>query len=270
MARIRSIKPDFFKDEDLAEHEPLTRLLFAGLWTTSDREGRQEDRPKLIKAEILPYDDCDIEAMLNALARPKPEPRESFIIRYAVDGRRFICIPGFTKHQRISGKEAETPSNIPPPPGREATEKHSGSTGDQLESQEGKGKEGKEEMEGKGTDVGAKHPRPSLLFDIWNLKAKGSGMPPALKLSEARLVKCRARLRECPLEQWGEIFSRMAKIPFLNGDNPRGWHASFDWIIANSDNAIKVMEGKYDSVQGVERKAGYASPGGTRERVIDN
>lgn len=45
MARARNIKPAFFMNDELAEIDPLGRLLFIGLWTIADREGRLEDRP---------------------------------------------------------------------------------------------------------------------------------------------------------------------------------------------------------------------------------
>jgi len=65
MARARNIKPGFFMDDVLAEIEPLGRILFAGLWCIADREGRLEDRPKRIKAEVLPYDECDMDNLLE-------------------------------------------------------------------------------------------------------------------------------------------------------------------------------------------------------------
>lgn len=104
MARARNIKPGFFMNDRLAEIEPLGRLLFAGLWTIADREGRLEDRPKKIKAEILPYDNCNIDNLLNSLA---PE----FIIRYSVDGKNYIQIVNFLKHQNPHPREV--PSIIP-------------------------------------------------------------------------------------------------------------------------------------------------------------
>ena len=79
MKRTRQINPGFFTNDELAEITPLGRLLFAGLWVIADREGRLEDRPKKIKAEILPYDDCDIDDLLNQLAKA------GFIERYKVD-----------------------------------------------------------------------------------------------------------------------------------------------------------------------------------------
>jgi len=121
MARSRNIKPGFFLNDELAECDPLARLLFAGLWCIADREGRLEDRPKRIKAEVLPYDDCDPDDLLNQLAQ------RGFIIRYEVDGNRYIQITNFKKHQNPHIKEA--PSIIPPPPEQELTpEKHCTST----------------------------------------------------------------------------------------------------------------------------------------------
>lgn len=108
MARSRNIKPGFFKNEHLAELSPLTRLLFQALWCEADREGRLEDRPMRLKAEYFPYDDCDISTMLAQLQHSAG----NFLVRYEVDGKRYIQIVNFLKHQNPHVKEA--PSTIPP------------------------------------------------------------------------------------------------------------------------------------------------------------
>lgn len=113
MARSRNIKPGFFTNDDLGEMDPLARLLFAGMWTIADREGRLEDRPKKIKAEVLPYDNCDAEAFLVALAQ------HGFIQRYEVGGKRYIQVLAWGKHQNPHCKEAA--STIPAPEGYAAT-----------------------------------------------------------------------------------------------------------------------------------------------------
>lgn len=107
MARARNIKPGFFLDDKLGELDPLARILFAGLWCIADREGRLNDRPKRIKIETLPYDDCDIDALLESLADA------GFILRYENQGNKYICIKNFLKHQNPHNKEAE--STIPAP-----------------------------------------------------------------------------------------------------------------------------------------------------------
>lgn len=106
MARARNIKPAIMANEDLAELVPAERLLFIYLWMLADREGRLEDRPKRIKAEAFPYDDVDVDAMLDNLQDA------GFLIRYAVESKRYIQILNFTKHQRPHNNE--TASEIPP------------------------------------------------------------------------------------------------------------------------------------------------------------
>ena len=105
--RARNLKPGFFKNEVLAELDPLGRLLFVGLWCLADREGRLEDRPKRIKAEVLPYDSCDVNKFLSELAE------FGFILRYKANGQNYIQIANFTKHQSPHIKEAA--STIPAP-----------------------------------------------------------------------------------------------------------------------------------------------------------
>lgn len=110
MARARLLKPGFFTNEDLAECSFAARLLYAGLWTLADRRGRLEDRPKRIKAAIFAYDNVEIGELLDELAR------FGFIVRYECDGRRYIAVPTFLKHQTPHHREAE--SVIPPAEGQ--------------------------------------------------------------------------------------------------------------------------------------------------------
>lgn len=107
MARARNIKPGFFTNDVLAECSALARILFQGLWCHADREGRLEDRPRKLKAEILPYDECDIDELLCQLEK------RGFIIRYSHDAERFIQVVNFCKHQNPHVKESE--STIPAP-----------------------------------------------------------------------------------------------------------------------------------------------------------
>lgn len=113
MPRCRGLKPDFFLDEDLAHLPYEGRLLFEGLWCLADREGRLEDRPKYIKAQIFPYDNVNIERLLKMLCEPQIEDRQGkvFIRRYTVDKKQFIDIPEFLKHQ--TPHHTEKPSQIP-------------------------------------------------------------------------------------------------------------------------------------------------------------
>lgn len=239
MARIRTIKPEFFTDSKVAKKQPIVRLFFAGLWVYADKEGRLEEDQDLLKLHLIPYDKQTVETCLLGLIPDQ-------IIRYEVLGKRFIQIRHFKKHQRPHPKESE--SQIPPP-STEAIELN----GKKLNLTAGtSGREGEQKgKEGKGTDVIAANPQD--LMDLWNRCAQGDGvkLPRILKLSKERREKCAARLSENPLEFWEAVFSRMARTPFLNGKGKEGWIASFDWALANDQNAVKVMEGNYD-----ERKNG--------------
>jgi hypothetical protein len=108
MARARNIKPGLYKNEDLAECSVWARYIFPGLWMLADREGRLEDRPKRIKAELLPFDTPSVEPLLAELAAHK------FLVRYQIEGASFIQITEFKKHQ--TPHYSEKPSVIKPPP----------------------------------------------------------------------------------------------------------------------------------------------------------
>jgi hypothetical protein len=105
--RSRNIKPGFFKNEDLAECSLAARLCFVGLWMLADREGRLEDRPKRIKGELFAFDSIEVAPLLAELEQ------FGFIMRYAVEGRGFIQIKTFDKHQNPHHREP--PSSIPSP-----------------------------------------------------------------------------------------------------------------------------------------------------------
>lgn len=130
MARARNIKPGFFRDADLVELPFEARLLFIGLWTVADREGRLEDKPKQIKLDIFPADNVDCDALLGMLAGI------GVIERYAVGGKRYIQVTSFSKHQHPHKTECE--STIPAPGGEgcgaeKTPEKMIAPTGEALE-----------------------------------------------------------------------------------------------------------------------------------------
>lgn len=72
MARIRTIKPEFFRHAGLFDLEQETglplRVAFAGLWTAADREGRFAWKPRELKLDCLPFDLVDFSRVLDALS----------------------------------------------------------------------------------------------------------------------------------------------------------------------------------------------------------
>ena len=107
MARARNIKPSFFTHDELANNDPLGRLLFIGLWTIADHKGDLEWRPKRVKAQLLPYDECNIELLAINLEKT------GFIRFYSVNGCDYIHIVNFCRHQNPHKNEVAKGSDIP-------------------------------------------------------------------------------------------------------------------------------------------------------------
>lgn len=116
MARIRSIKPEFWTSEQVMECSPITRLLFIGMWNFADDAGRLPFSPKTIKAQIFPGDaiTCDdVSGMVAELSA------NGLVSSYVVEGKQYLLITGW-KHQKIDKPQkpkypepGELSANIP-------------------------------------------------------------------------------------------------------------------------------------------------------------
>ena len=80
MARIRSIKPEFFTSEQVVDCSPTARLLFVGLWCFSDDAGIHPASSRTIKMQIFPGDDLcslDIDRLVAELERAEAKRKAS-------------------------------------------------------------------------------------------------------------------------------------------------------------------------------------------------
>ena len=99
MTRIRTIKPGFWKSEDVSVLSFRTRLTWVGLWTHCDDHGRTKDVSRLIKGDLWSLDEVtlkDIEDDLSALSL------HGRIVRYIVDDKRYLAVVNWHLHQAIS------------------------------------------------------------------------------------------------------------------------------------------------------------------------
>lgn len=160
MARIRTIKPDFFRHEGLQDLEAANpgkypMLVFAGLWGHCDKAGRFEWRPRMLKLDILPFLNFDMTDTLDLLVA------SGFIRRYSAGGGEYGVIPSFGEHQRINGKESQEPEKYPEPPetSGEAPAQRPRSTGEAIETtgREGKGRERNGDMSGSSPDAASRN-----------------------------------------------------------------------------------------------------------------
>lgn len=221
MPRIRTIKPEFFTSLTIASLPLEARLTFIGLWTHVDDEGRCVDDTRLIRAAVWPLDErlsSDIETDLKRLTE------SSLIVRYEVDGRRYLAVQGWREHQKIN---RPTLSKLPAPPDRPI---HRGHQPPPAETQP--------------SGIGGSHQRPLTEDSLAERKGKegkgreGKGVPPpadagALTLSTPYIVgewleHCRKRP---PGNVVGQV-GRSVKAMLAEGIDPvdvrRGlaaWHS---------------------------------------------
>jgi len=138
MARIRTIKPEFFRSRSLARCSRDARMTFAGMWCDADAVGRGVAETRILKGAIWPLDD-DItpETIADHLAELAGE----HITLYEIDGELFYEIMNWEKHQAASYRQGE--AKFPPPSaGTVCTSSHATCTPERA-VREGKGREGK-------------------------------------------------------------------------------------------------------------------------------
>lgn len=104
MARIRTIKPEFFTSEDIVGMTPHARLLYIAMWCEADKEGRLAWKPRTFKMRYLPADSINIEDLCSEIIAV------GLVVLY---GEGLAYIPRFTKHQHINPRESA--STLPDP-----------------------------------------------------------------------------------------------------------------------------------------------------------
>lgn len=216
MARIRTIKPEFFTSEDIVSLSPLARLLYVALWCEADKEGRLPWKPMTFKLRYFPGDNCDIQAMCAELVE------SGLVVKYG-DGLAYI--PKFGAHQHINPRESA--SILPPPEeltrGDASARVNSGI--DQQVGREGKGREGNDDASPRDTsdrslDADApevKTTSAGLLCKRIRQEAKFTGVTPA---DPSLLTLMQAGYTD------DEIVA--VCVEAMSGPEPKGWR----WVCA--------------------------------------
>lgn len=110
MAKIRTIKPEFWDDEDLAKLPYGCRLFYIGMWTHADDLGVCKANPVLLKSKVFPYDNIrteEVKKWLDALSEAR------FLIPIQFKSESYYVIRTFTAHQKIDRRwfKATIPEN---------------------------------------------------------------------------------------------------------------------------------------------------------------
>jgi hypothetical protein len=113
LARIRSVKPEFWEDQELAEQVSRdARLLYIGLWNLADEHGRLRGDPRFVHGRVYPYEPDltvdDVANMLDELVRAGK------VIQYRASAAGiYIYLPNLGKHQRL--ERDKVASKLPDP-----------------------------------------------------------------------------------------------------------------------------------------------------------
>jgi SOS-response transcriptional repressor LexA len=86
-------------------------------------------------------------------------------------------------------------------------------------------------------------PHPEPYMDLWNIFAHIKKVPAAQVANESRKRKISSRVRETAFD-FPAIIDKANNSAFLSGGS--GWTATFDWLIENDSNYVKVLEGNYN------------------------
>jgi len=246
MARIRTIKPEFFTSEDIVSMSPLARLLYVALWCEADKAGRLEWKPMTFKLRYLPGDDVDIRALCNEIVD------KGLVVLY---GNGLACIPKFATHQHINPRESE--SKFPEP---DACLTRADASILDLHAQVGREGKGRERKELKAHVLGDAddHPqsRPAKPDcphqEIIALYHEVLPQCPQIRdWTPARATQLRARWNEDEsrqnLDYWRRFFEYVASCDFLVGRAGKSpFFADLEWM-TKSANFTKIREQKYEN-----------------------
>lgn len=106
MARIRTIKPEFWTSEQVMECSPLARLLFIGVWNFCDDAGNHPMSAKTLKALVFPGDDITSAKVAELLVELSTN---ELIDLYEVSGKEYLHVNGW-KHQKIDRPTIKHPA----------------------------------------------------------------------------------------------------------------------------------------------------------------
>lgn len=268
MARIRTIKPEFFTSEDIVALTPQARLLYVALWCECDREGRMVWKPRTFKMRYFPADDWNVEELCKELT-------DAGLVRLYGDGLAYV--PTFHRHQHVNPREAK--SELPSPHQIDASTTRAARVGtgestvsDAQVGKEGKGKEGEGKSlapSGACPPAAADPPAGPKKYEVPDCPHAEvlaiyhdacPTLPRVEVLNDFRRGLLRQRWREvCAdqrydaaqgLEWWRDFFAMVSQSKFLTG-RARGkpgetpFMANFEWLI-RPQNFVKVIEGLYN------------------------
>ncbi len=230
MARKRMIDPNIWQSEDFSKLSTLGKLVFIGLFSLADDEGRGRCNPVFLKSTLFPYEEgirsADIDKTLSEISS------NMSVVFYSCDGSNYYSLLSWNTFQKI---DRPTTSKIP-----EYDEKtmqrlfDDNSTNPRRAFVPKRKEDNRIEEENKRIRI----------KDIYNKHCPN--LPQVQKITDKRKKAIDKFLKEFTEEQFIEICKIANSTDFLVGKNDNGWKADFDFLM-RTDKATNVLEGKYSS-----------------------
>ncbi len=246
MARKRMIDPNIWDSEDFGKLSDLSKLVFIGLFSLADDEGRGRCNLGYLKSKLFPYKEnlrsADIEKTLSEISS------NMSVIFYLCDEKQYYWLYNWNTWQKI---DKPTSSKIP-----EFNENNEnirrifdeGSTKSSRILTPNKNRKRKEDNR---IEQEEKRKR---IVEAYNLYC--TNLSQVQKITEKREKAIDNFLKEFTEEQFVEICQKANSSSFLTGENERKWKADFDFLM-RTDKATGILEGKYSENQ---TKPGIGNP----------
>lgn len=238
------IDPSIWINEDFGTLTNLAKLVFIGLFSMADDEGRGKASPAYIKAVLFPYNDdlrvADIEKALSEISS------KMSVIFYSCDENKYYTLTSWNKWQKI-----DKPSDSSIPAYEEDNKEirllfDEHSTNSRRVVAPNRIEENRKEKEDKRIKI----------KDIYNKNCPN--LPQIQKLTDKREKAIDKFLKEFTEEQFTQICKIANTTDFLIGKNNEGWKADFDFLM-RIDKATNILEGKYSGTKGQARQNNNAN-----------
>lgn len=233
MARKRMIDPSIWQSEDFGKLSTLAKIVFIGLFSLADDEGRGRCNPVYLKSTLFPYEEnirsADIDKTLSEISS------NMSVVLYSCDGSSYYSLLSWDTFQKI-----DKPSQSKIPEYNENTmellfDEHS--TNNRRTIAPNKNKKRIED------NKNIKEENRNKVVEIYNTYCVN--LPQVQKLTEKRNKSIDNFLKDFSIEQFEEICKIANVSEFLVGNNDRNWKADFDFLM-RTDKATAILEGKYN------------------------
>lgn len=232
MARKRMIDPNIWQSEDFGKLSNLAKVVFIGLFSLADDEGRGRANPVYLRSTLFPYNEkmrsTDVEVALSEISR------NMSIVFYSCDGNNYYNLLSWNTFQKI---DKPTDSKIPAFDENDITIRRlfdEDSSKPRRTLSPKRKEDNRKEIEEKRIRI----------KDIYNEYC--TKLPQVQKLTEKRCQAIDKFLKDFDEEQFTKICIIANSTGFLIGENEKGWKADFDFLM-RIDKATNVLEGKYSN-----------------------